>query len=872
MLARQMASHAATVRDLVNEVYALETGDGPLHQLYASFKEVLLHDLIPDTFADMVAQTIAYGLFSAATQQKESGADLTYDHMVELIPNTNPFLKDLLAELTTHGAVDLDDLGVDQLVELLRQTNIEAILQDFGKQSGMGREDPVIHFYELFLSEYDKAQRVKRGVFYTPDPVVSYIVRSVDHLLKTEFGLPDGLADTSVDPETGEPLVQILDPATGTGTFLAHVIDQIERTVKARPDADWNAYVADHLLPRLNGFELMMAPYAVAHMKLGLKLRQTGYDFASGERLRVYLTNTLEEPVEAHETLALAGFLSKESNAAARVKRQVPITVVIGNPPYAGHSANESEWIAGLLRGTDSEGRSVESYFEVDGHGLDERNPKWLNDDYVKFIRFGQWRIEQTGAGILAFITNHGYLDNPTFRGMRQSLMAAFDAVYVLDLHGSLKKKETTPEGNPDENVFDIMPGVAILLAVKRPAQTSEVSETSEVYRADLWGLRGQKYARLLNTDINSTPWESLSPRTPFYLFVPQDLVVRAEYLEGWKITEVMPTNVLGFQTHRDRFAIAFDEDVIHQRIEHMREKKLSDDQFQEQFGVRDNRDWQLTKARQQLRADKHWQQAVIPGLYRPFDLRWCYFSTVAMDYPRRELLDHVAGRDNISLLVPRQIGTLGWRHASVTKDVAESCVVSTKTKEQNYVFSLYLYPDSTNATLFDRQEPTDAPGGRRPNLNPDFITDLSQNLGLRFIPDGRGDLSQTFGPENVFHYAYAAFHSPTYRTRYAEFLKIDFPRLPLTSNLELFATLVSLGADLVALHLLEDDYPAASWNVGRFGKSPLREPITTFVKGANQSLPGHLPALVLLLLLRPPQRRVELSRRRPPGLLQMAL
>ncbi|MEA3396002.1 MAG: DNA methyltransferase, partial [Chloroflexota bacterium] len=568
-LAEEMARHALIVRELVGEIYALETAKGPLHGLFETFKRDLLHDLDPDAFADMVAQTVAYGLLSAATQSQS----LTYARMVDLIPDTNPFLKGLLADLVGNGGVDLAELGIDRLVTLLQQTDIEAILHDFGRQTGSGREDPVIHFYESFLSAYDKAQKVKRGVFYTPDPVVSYIVRSVDVLLRSEFGLEDGLAstvtwgefshrggtentektsknspcapslsgDSPVDPET--PVVQILDPAAGTGTFLLHVIDQIEQTVKAKPGVDWDAYVAEHLLPRLNGFELMMAPYAVAHTKLGLKLRQTGYTFGSGERLRVYLTNTLEEPVEQHERLALVGFLSQESNAAARVKRRVPVTVVLGNPPYSGHSANDSAWIAGLLRGSDGAGRRVENYFEVDGHGLNERNPKWLNDDYVKFIRFGQWRIQQTGAGILAFITNHGYLDNPTFRGMRQSLMADFDALYVLDLHGSSKKKETTPEGNPDENVFDIMPGVAILLAVKRPhppslPPTRGGTEGGEVYHADLWGLRGQKYAALAEGDVTRTAWTRLAPSKPFYLFIPQDVETKAEYLEGWKVTE----------------------------------------------------------------------------------------------------------------------------------------------------------------------------------------------------------------------------------------------------------------------------------------------------------------------------------------------
>jgi len=853
MLARQMARHAAAVRDLVNEVYILETGDGPLHHLYAAFKETLLHDLAPDTFADMVAQTVAYGLFSAATQQKESGAGLTYDRMVELIPNTNPFLKDLLAELTTAGTVDLDELGVGQLVELLRQTDVEAILQDFGRQTGGGREDPVVHFYELFLSEYDKEKKVQRGVFYTPDPVVSYIVRSVDYLLKTEFDLPDGLADTSVDPETGEPLVQILDPATGTGTFLAHVIDRIEKTVKgdrhlrSAGHLDWNTYVAEHLLPRLNGFELMMAPYAVAHMKLGLKLRQTGYDFASDERLRVYLTNTLEEPVEAHETLALAGFLSKESNAAAHVKRQVPITVVIGNPPYAGHSANESEWIAGLLRGADSEGRSVENYFEVDGHGLDERNPKWLNDDYVKFIRFGQWRINQTGAGVLAFITNHGYLDNPTFRGMRQSLMAAFDAIYVLDLHGSTKKKETTPEGNPDENVFDIMPGVAILLAVKR---LDAGQETAEIYHTDLWGLRGQKYAQLAKTDISKTDWERLTPTTPFYLFAPQDVALRGEYKQGWKITDTMPIHSLGIATGRDHLTVNWTRreswDVIKGLV------TLSTEEAREKYNLgNDSRDWKVALAQSDLKRLGPNKQHIHPILYRPFDIRYIYYSERSRGFlcmPRHTVMQHFLAEDevdNLGLLFGRGIEVeRDFDQIFCTRDIIQLHTLSIK--EVNYTAPLYLYPDPANATLFDRQQPTDAPGGRRPNLAPEFIADLSKRLGLRFIPDGRGDLSQTFGPEDVLHYAYAVFHSPTYRTRYAEFLKIDFPRLPLTSNRELFTTLVGLGADLVALHLLEDSYPAASWNQTRRGDpsrspspSPLREPITTFVEGTNGATMG---------------------------------
>jgi hypothetical protein len=836
MLARQMARHAATVRDLVNDVYALETGDGPLHRLYDNFREVLLHDLTPEAFADMVAQTVAYGLFSAAAQS----GDLTYDRMVELIPSTNPFLKDLLGELTTQGAVDLEELGVGQLVDLLRQTDMDAILHDFGRQTGRGREDPVVHFYELFLGSYDREQKVRRGVFYTPDPVVSYIVRSVDHLLKTEFGLPDGLADTSVDPQTGEPLVQILDPATGTGTFLAHVIDQIEHTVKAKPGADWNTYVADHLLPRLNGFELMMAPYAVAHMKLGLKLRQTGYDFSSGERLRVYLTNTLEEPVEAHETLALAGFLSKESNAAARVKRQAPITVVIGNPPYANFGRmNTGEWITSLI-----------------GDWKPVSEKKWNPDDFMKFMRWAQWRIEQTGQGILAFITNSSYIEGITHRCMRQSLMNTFTDIYILDLHGSLMKKETAPDGSEDENVFDIQQGVAIGIFVKN----SKARKPTIVRFAEVWGLRERKYTQLLKTDLGIIKWQELTEveRTSclgdFRFFAPKAFENIDEYCNGWSATDALPSYSSGIQTKRDKVAIAQTKAGL---LSTLRDFATMDpDSIRSKFGLpADGRDWRIEWASEHASDIIKRPEGLSMCLYRPFDQRWTVIddrSKGFVAYPRFDIMRHML-KSNIALILTRQLSLPTFQHVWVTRHPVDGNTISLQTREYNYLFPFYLYttPTRTTGSLFETIEVA-----RRPNLSREFVTIAGKKLSLRFISDGRGDLSQTFGPEDILHYAYAIFHSPTYRTRYAEFLKIDFPRLPLTSNRELFATLVSLGADLVALHLLEDDYPAASWNQNRRGDpswspsswspsswspspSPLREPITTFVEGVNGATLG---------------------------------
>jgi predicted helicase len=473
-LAERMARVARLIRHAILDALKLEVAGGSLHEQMKGFREVLLHDLDEEQFADMYAQTICYGLFAARVNHRGTEA-FTRRHAAHELPRTNPFLRKLFQHV---AGPDLDAephaWAVDGLAELLNRTNIGAILQDFGRATR--REDPVVHFYETFLAAYDPKMREARGVYYTPEPVVSYIVRSVDHILKEDFRLRGGLADATKiklknangKGTTETHKVLILDPATGTGTFLHGVINHIYESFKQNRGM-WSSYVSEHLLPRLFGFELLMAPYAVAHMKLGLQLADTGYEFETDERLRVYLTNTLEEAHEVSRMPLFTQWLAEEANEASRIKQDAPVMVVLGNPPYSGHSANTGAWIANLLRGRDMlTNTETGNYFEVDGKPLGERNPKWLNDDYVKFIRFAQWRIEQTGYGVLAFITNHGYLDNPTFRGMRQSLMETFDDIYVLNLHGNSKKKERAPDGSEDENVFDIQQGVAICLMVKR--------------------------------------------------------------------------------------------------------------------------------------------------------------------------------------------------------------------------------------------------------------------------------------------------------------------------------------------------------------------------------------------------------------------
>ncbi len=860
-LASHMAGLASAIRLLVLQTMEAEQAGGPFHRLFDEFKRVLIHDLEADDFADMYAQTVTYGLFTARampfTSMHGTTPDLEFDleHVADFIPPTNPFLCDLFAaciraDLDDNETMDLEGLGVGELVALLQRANMEAILQDFGRQTR--GEDPVIHFYESFLREYDAEKKVKRGVFYTPDPVVSFIVRSVDQLLRTEFGCADGLAtvsqpppplrgtspksdkkslnaDRSTDVGFGggregafEPV--ILDPATGTGTFLKYVIEQVYGTFVAKHKSKgqkeihrlWNEYVPQHLLPRLYGFELLAAPYSVAHMKLGLKLRETGYDFASDERLRVYLTNTLQWVDEVPRTET--EFLAHESQEAGRVKSQVPVTVIIGNPPYSGHSANVSKNPDGTPNFI---GRLMVDYKRGYPDLEKPAQAKWLQDDYVKFLRWGQWRISETGTGILAMITNHAYIDNPTFRGMREQLMRTFSKIYTLDLHGNAKKKETAPDGSKDENVFDIQQGVAICFMVKR----SGVSEPTRVYRADIFGSRQKKYDELIAGRIS---WQEIEPQSPLYLFTAQDQRLLDEYESCMKVSEIMGENgdpAPGIVTTQDEFAISWTADEAIGKVKQLLATK-NESEARKIFSLCSQSQWNYERAKKEL-GKGEWRKEVTQVLYRPFDIRWTVFNSNVAVHRRERATRHMLEGENLVLIFMRQVALNDvYSHFGVSRLPVDNRAFYSN-KGIMSMAPLYLYPIDYGAQrdMFSSQSGT-GPGGRRPNLSPQFIAEIEKKQGLKFIPDGRGDLSPrphfdklsaapslggkgesvgTFGPEDVFHYLYAVFHSPSYRQRYAEFLKIDFPRLPLTSNRELFVQLCGLGAELVSLHLLED-------------------------------------------------------------------
>lgn len=805
-LAQRMAAMTKMVRDLIVGALHEEAETGIFHQQLRAFQHHLLPNLTPGEFADIYAQTMAYGLF-AARINAPTGKPFDRAQAYLYLPQANPFLRRLFLDV----GEELDDTVIapflDDLATLLRRAEMDEILKDFGRRTRT--EDPVVHFYQTFLAAYDPKLRESRGVYYTPEPAVHFIVNSIDALLRREFNRPLGLAD---------PEVFVLDPATGTATFIYALIQSVYRTLEARGQlGTWPDYVRDHLLKRLFGFELLMAPYTIAHLKLSLLLNDLGYTFGKHERLGVFLTNTLEEAVTHREVLpGLNGYLSEEGNAAATVKKYNPIMVVLGNPPYSYKSINNSVWIIKLVR----------DYYHVDGKPLGERNPKGLRDDFVKFIRYAEWRIEQNGYGVVGYITNHSYLDNPTSRGMRQHLLHTFDALYVLDLHGYITKEETAPDGGKDENVFDIQQGVAILLAVKFPRRDNapRVPQLARMYHAHLYGLREAKYAYLTEQNVTTVKWAELQPNSPFYFFVPQNESLRAEYESGWKITEVMRANSVGIVTSRDDLAVHMSLQSAKKTIKQFASLPIEDARHTFDLGV-DSRDWQVALAQADLRsthlADKHF----VEMYYRPFDIRFTYYTGHSRGFhsmPRPAIMQQMAF-DNIALLTSRLTKGELFAHVQVTTCISEKIAMSPKTSNNSFHFPLYLYSSPMNESGQMRLQ-TEVT--REPNLAPGFIKDLSDRLALPFDPNDAAThtnvTQNAFTPEDVFHYIYAIFHSPIYRTRYAEFLKIDFPRVPLTSNRKLFFKLADLGTELVDLHLLRA--PA------------LNNFITTYpVKGSNE-------------------------------------
>ncbi|SET48863.1 N-6 DNA Methylase [Oceanobacillus limi] len=779
-LAKGMATYGIYIkRELQQLLKQSKKNVNSLRQQLEGFRLILLEELTEDQLSDMYAQTICYGLFAARISIPEKDV-LTRHNSSDVIPKTNPFLRKMFNQIVGPELHDNIIWIVDDLVKLLNSTDINKVLIS-------SNEDPIVHFYETFLSYYDASIKTLRGVYFTPKQVVSYMVKSVDTILKNNFKLEDGLADSSLITNKNDKKlhrVQILDPATGTGTFLNEIINEIYKSFEGN-EGMWSGYVFKHLLPRLYGFELLMAPYTVSHMNLSLRLQKSGYDLSNDERLRVYLTNSLEEAHEMIQQPLFSYWLAEEANAAREIKSEVPVMVVIGNPPYFGDSANNNEWIKSL----------VQDYYSVDNKPLNESNTKWLQDDYVKFIRFGQWRIEQTGTGILAFITNHAYLDNATFRGMRNNLMKSFDEIFVLNLHGNARKQEKTPEGATDENVFDIEQGVAITFFIKH---NSKISERPAIYYSDLWGKQTEKYNFLENNDLSSTDWVRINPIEPHYLFVPHDTSNYGEYKNGWKMTEIFNVYSNGIVTARDHFTINWSPDEVMNKIIDF--VKLDPESARDKYELRnDVRDWKVQLAQKDVIDSKLNPELIKPIMYRPFDIRYTYYTGNSRGFlcmPRKKVMDNLVRGSNIALITSRLTKGETFKHAYVSRTITDAALLSSKTSNNAFVFPLHLI-DNDDSVLINDLVP-------HHNFNHKFLEDIENKLDIKFVKRKRINKKE-FAAKDVLGYIYALLHSNGFRYRYNEYLIRDYPYIPITSNNDLFFRLSELGIQLVDLHLLEN-------------------------------------------------------------------
>lgn len=780
-LAQIMGGKAQRIRNNVREML---TSDSEKYSDLINIKKVVTENLISklddETFADMYAQTLVYGLFAARYNDK-TPTSFSRVEARDLVPKTNPFLHSFFDHIAGASFPERLRFIVDELCEVFTHADIEKILHDFyGKEKE--NKDPIIHFYEDFLKEYDAKKKMEMGVFYTPRPVVQFIVRTVDEILKKEFGLEKGLADTEkiivkkkeiyqakkgtkaeqikngklVEIEKEYHRVQVLDVATGTGTFLNEVIEYIHKSFIGQ-EGRWEAYIKENLLPRLHGFELMMASYTIAHLKLGMTLVDSGAKNIN-QRLGVYLTNTLEEPKDYTNQHTLFGFMdaiAEESKSASRVKSEFPIMCVIGNPPYSGVSQNKDY--------TDNNAYKIEPGGKMK---LNERK-HWLDDDYVKFIRFAESLIEKNGSGIIGMITAHGYIDNPTFRGMRWHLRNTFDSIYIVDLHGNSNKKETTLSGGKDENVFDIKTGVSVIFGVKN--QYLDKKKLADIYKFDMYGLRKEKFESLENLSFETIKWQKLPDETELWVLEGKG---KEEYLKGFSVVEMFPKNTTGIVTGIDKLSIF----ETKEDLERVTQSILNSLNPYDEFGIKDGRRVKKEDRLKELR--KASENVPTPISYRPFDTRWMYYTTgseVWINSPRPEIMQHFLSKDNIALDICRQVISDTWKHVFVVKQIVDDSFVSNRSRERGYCLPLYLYTHQNE---------------KIPNLNKEIWNEMNEIVGETT-------------PENILDYIYAVLHSPTYREKYEEFLKTNFPRVPYPENREKFFALTKIGEELRNLHLM---------------------------------------------------------------------
>ncbi|MCX6796089.1 MAG: N-6 DNA methylase [Candidatus Falkowbacteria bacterium] len=759
-LSKIMGGKAQRIRDNVRHFLNLDSAKNTeLFRVYEAIKKMLVHDLTIDTFSDMYAQTLVYGLF-VARYYDDSPDTFSRQEARELVPASNPFLPHFFDHIAGPNFDKRFSYIVDELCVVFQHTDTKKLIEEY-----MGNADPVIHFYEDFLKEYDPELRKKMGAYYTPLPVVRFIIRSVDQILQKDFNLASGLADTSKLPN-GKHRVQILDPAVGTGTFISATIRTIyERLKKQGQEGRWPTYVHNDLLPRLHGFELMMAPYTIAHLKLSLAFAKTGFKYFN-RRLGIYLTNSLEQN-EGQQSLLSFGFaesIAEEAKEADKIKKDTPIMVIVGNPPYSAISSNKT---ASYL---------VEKY-KVEPGGTErlKERKNWLDDDYVKFISLAENFVEKNGKGILAYITNNSFIDNPTFRGMRWHLLKTFDDIYVVNLHGSAEKDKKSLSGSKDENVFNIKQGVSINIFVKK-TENKKSSEFGKVYYSDLFGTREDKFDFLNKNDLESIKWNQLKYTKPYLFFAPKDFKGKDDYEQGFSIKNIFKKSVTGIVTMGDEFIIAQSKKEIEDRLNKLLFENISEQTLYNQYHLGKNyAKWILE--------NKSGNKIILDGNkytqinYRPFDIKWTYYDKNLVWRCRDEVMNNFIVGQNLGLVFKR--GSIEEKAPPifVSKNIIDFRSWSRSGMQGgDYITPLYLYTED---------------GSKIPNLKKEIVDEIEKNVGKTT-------------PEDIFDYIYAVLHSPSYREKYKEFLKIDFPRVSYPKDAKTFKKLVAFGAELRSLHLLE--------------------------------------------------------------------
>ncbi|WP_131159140.1 type ISP restriction/modification enzyme [Helicobacter pylori] len=813
--AKDFATHLSAPTKYLKDALIQYQKDDQVSSIFKNFKEYLYEELSFEDFSDAFAQTLTYSLFLAKLNHPCEKINL--DNVRSSIPKNFAVIREMADFLKKLDEIKEIQWLLNEILSSINHVDMDSILKDLNDD-----KDPYLHFYETFLSAYDPKLREKKGVYYTPDSVVEFIINALDSLLKTHFkDAPLGLKST-LDNEN----IKLLDFATGTGTFL---LEAFRKALETRKTSDGGISTKEdkyqNLLKQFYGFEYLIAPYAIAHLNLSQAFKEEfKKPLKENDALQIILTNTLIQPSEIAAYRGLSPIFEKELKSTQEIKKDEKILIITGNPPYSGASSNEGlfEWEVKATYGIEPEFQTIEIEKKVkltdkiqtllkniqkqkESGSKDalkalkslhskyklqkEKNPKWLLDDYVKFMRFAQNKIESLGHGLFGFISNNAFLDNPTFRGLRRSLLECYDELYILNLHGNARKKEETPQGAKDENVFNIMQGVSINLFVKK-AQTTK----QKIHYYDVYGQRAEKYAFLAQNDLNSIEWLELTPREPFYLLIPQETPLLEEYEQGFSVQDMFQVGGTGICSKKDHVVFHKDKESLLKLLKDF--STLEPSELRRKYDIEDAEGWKLGRAIENVKKNSHELEKYIALCqYRPFDYRWTYYTDKSCGFLARPVYDvfkHMLPPPptnpktpnqtckNVALNIARQSKMHGeWRYVMAHKELVDiNLIASAGSMGVGYNYPIYQF--------------------NNPNYTENFTPEFRSFIDKHY--------NHSFEPLEVLGYIYALLYSPNYRKRYEEFLKADYPKILFTNNKDLFRVLSLLGIELIGLHVLNQE------------------------------------------------------------------